>query len=284
MRTFLASIVVLIAAAIAAGQETQPQTPPPQKPQPPITQKQSRRHLVPNPSSPKMGVKFETSDGVTIQGDFYPPKAGGVGDAPVAILIHMYPADRKSWKPLIPKLHEAGFAVLAYDIRGTGGSTEPEKLELQKKYRERDAKLFNDAWKDVEAARRWLEGQARCDVTRTVLIGASIGCSISLDYTSRDESVRAVVCLSPGTDYFGVDSKKHVKACGKRPILLVSPEGEYAQVEALVKASDGAAEGAKYAGGRENHGTKMFDAPYGEELMKRIVAHARNAAYAKAGA
>ncbi len=216
-------------------------------------------------------VQFETADGVMIEGDYYPPVVDEGEKAPVAILVHMYPADRKSWKKLVPKLRKAGLAVLAYDIRGHGGSTEPAEKNLKTLYDGRDSDHFKSAWQDAAAAKAWLEKQPECDVSRLAMIGASIGCSISLDYGSRDKAVKAIVCLSPGTDYFGVDSKAHIKKCGKRRILLISPEGEYKAVKKLIKASDGIAKGKRYPGGNEQHGTHMLHEDYGHDMMQRIV-------------
>jgi pimeloyl-ACP methyl ester carboxylesterase len=220
-------------------------------------------------------VQFTTEDGVSIVADYYAPEVTGKEKAPVAILIHMYPANRMSWSPLVPDLCKAGFAVLAYDIRGTGGSVEPAKMKLKKRYKRRDSELFKAAWQDTAAAKQWLGSQASCDVSRIALIGASIGCSISLDYGSRDEAVKAIVCLSPGTDYFGVDSVEHIKACGERAILLIAPESEYAIVKKLVKASGGVAKGKKYAGGRKQHGTNLFHSDDGKKVKRRILAFLR---------
>src|SRR5215813_8178170 len=74
-------------------------------------------------------VTFKASDGVEVVGSFYaPPKTKK--KAPCAILIHMYPAEKSSWQPLIPYLHGKGFAVLAYDIRGAGESVLPQDKYL----------------------------------------------------------------------------------------------------------------------------------------------------------
>ncbi len=226
-------------------------------------------------------VRFETSDGITIEGDYYPPIVKEGEKAPVAILIHMYPADRKSWTPLVPDLRDGDtrFAVLAYDIRGRGGSTEPSDKNLKRMYDDRDPALFKDAWKDVEAAKKWLARQPGVDTSRIALIGASIGCSISMDYGSRDKDVKAVVCLSPGTNYFQVDSTRHIKRCDHIAVLLIAPEEEYPAVEDLIAASGGRAEGHKYPGGREWHGTRMFDEKYKDhdEVKKRILMHVSRA-------
>jgi len=274
-RKMMTAVIVLLNASLALGQTGQGQPP-----------KQEQ----PKPTAGKQVVTFETSDGVKIGADFYAPtppadkKASLAEKAPVAILVHMFPADRASWAPLVPKLTEAGVAVLAYDIRGKGGSTEPADKDLAKRYQEQSPDLFKDAWKDAEAAKKWLAGQPNCDVSRIVMVGASIGCSISLDYASRDEAVKAVVCLSPGTNYFGVDSVAHIKKCGKRAILLIASDMEYEAVDKLVKASDGVAKGQKWhqrpspgGGGREQHGTNMFTTAYGEMVQAKIVEFVKQA-------
>ena len=264
MRITISTLIVLTATSLAAGQVAA-----------------KRQDKQPKANNDKQVVTFETTDGVTIEADYYPPQVKGEEKAPVAILIHMWPADRSSWKPLVPHLQKAGFAVLAYDIRGNGGSTKPADKNLGKRYKDGDSEHFNNAWKDAEAAKKWLADQDRCDTTRIALVGASIGCSISLDFGSRDEAVKAIVCLSPGTNYFGVDSKAHIKACDERAILLMSPEGEYAAVKKLIKASGKQAKGKEYPGGNERHGTHMFSADYGKKVITKITEFVRDAVEAK---
>lgn len=216
-------------------------------------------------------VTFETTDGITIEADYYPVKVAPHKKTPVAILIHMYPADRSSWKSFVPALRKAGVAALAYDIRGKGGSIKPADKKLKEGYDNRDPAHFKDAWKDVEAAKTWLGKQKNIDVGRTILIGASIGCSIALEQASLDPKIKGVVCLSPGEHYMGVDSIAHIKKCSTVPILLLSPEGEFEAVRNLVKASGGSAKARKYPGGREHHGTGLLEAEYGKKVRGRIL-------------
>ncbi len=229
-----------------------------------------------SPAPEPRAVSFTTSDDVRITADFYPSTATGTELAPVVILVHMYPADRKSWRPLAPKLQAAGYAVLAYDIRGAGGSVEPAEKKLKALYDARDSRHFNDAWRDAAAARKWLGDQPNCDASRIAMIGASIGCSISLDYGRREPAVKAIICLSPGTNYMGVDSVEHIKKCGDKAMLLMSPKGEYEAVAALIEASGRKARGQRYDGGREYHGTKMFDAPFSDKVFRDITLFVAN--------
>ncbi len=238
-----------------------------------VQQEPQRTHPRPLPAEPiAQTATFETSDGIEIVANFYPQTNGDREKAPVAVLIHMYRSDRNSWSPIVPALHGAGFAVLAYDIRGTGDSKNNDALAGR--YRQRKSSLFRDAWKDAQAAVKWLAAQPGGDAGRIVCIGASIGCSIALDYGHRNDDVRAIVCLSPGIDYFGVDSITHIKACGMRPILLCAPEAERSTPKQLKKAGRNVTIDIR-PGTRAQHGTGMFDKDYGPDLIQRIVAFVR---------
>lgn len=227
---------------------------------------------LPPPDYSDREVTFETADGVKIVADFYPIKVKPREKTPVAILIHMYPKDRKSWAPLVPDLREKGIAVLAYDIRGNGGSIAPESMNLKQGYQDRSPDHFRHAAMDTLGAISFLGTQEFIDTERIMLIGASIGCSISLDTATRTNDIKGIVCLSPGVDYFEVDSIAHIRYCSAyTPILLMAPEAEYEAVQKLIEASGDKARGEKFEGGREYHGTNLFDAPYGKTVRKKIV-------------
>jgi pimeloyl-ACP methyl ester carboxylesterase len=208
---------------------------------------------------------FETRDGVTIVGDFYP--ASGSEQAPLAVLLHMYHHDRSTWKPLVGPLHDAGFAVLAIDLRGHGESIKPADMQLSKRMEERDPKLFNAMHQDVAAAVAWAKDQTGVDVERLVVVGASVGCSVALAYCARDDRVDAVVCMSPGTNYLGVDSIADIKKTRDVPIMMFASEAERQAVDELEKIAENA-HGNIVARGRI-HGTRMFGQVKGIE--QRIV-------------
>jgi pimeloyl-ACP methyl ester carboxylesterase len=199
-------------------------------------------------------VEFVSTDGVTLVGDYFPPTGRVL--APPAILLHMYEHDRTSWTPLYEILHNGGFAVLAIDMRGHGESLKPEEMNLAQRVKDRDPKLFNDMYKDVEAAVKWVRGQPNVHQEKLALVGASVGCSVAIHYTSmHDGEVTAVVCLSPGTDYMGVDSLEHIAKIEKTPLLLMAGKSEREASEALVAKCKTA---AYRAAGGQAHGTEMF--------------------------
>ncbi len=199
-------------------------------------------------------AEFKTDDGVTIVADYYPPTGRAI--SPAAILLHMYRHDRSTWEPLVKPLHEAGFAVLAIDMRGHGDSTHPESMNLAKRVVERDPKLFNNMHKDAQAAIKWVRTQPNVDQDMLVLIGASVGCSVAIDTMTREPSVDAIVCLTPGTKYLGVDSAAHIHKTGDCPILLLATEDEREATDALSKTADNVT--GEIVGPGRLHGTNMF--------------------------
>lgn len=226
----------------------------------------------PPPDFKDRKVTFNATDGVVIEADFYPVKVEGATTTPAAILIHMYPKDRSSWKSLVPELRAKGIAVLAYDIRGNGGGTKPEAMNLKEGYTKKTPALFQNAALDVLGAVDFLRQQEFIDVSRVALVGASIGCSISLDAATRTNDLRGIVCLSPGSNYFEVDSLAHIRTCAAyTPILLIAPEAEFDEVKKLAEAGGDKVKTAKYPGGKELHGTNLFDAPFGAKVKKRVV-------------
>ncbi len=218
-------------------------------------------------------AEFRSEDGVSIVGDYYPPTGRAI--SPVAILLHMYRHDRSTWTPLIEPLHEAGFAVLAIDMRGHGESTKPEGMNLADRVKQRDTKLFNNMHKDVQAALKWARTQPNVDQDMLVLIGASVGCSVAIDTTAREPSVDAVVCLTPGTKYLGVDSTRHILKTGDRPILLLATEDEREATDTLAKSADNVT--GEIVGPGRIHGTNMFGKVDGIET--RITQFVRDAVH-----
>ncbi len=200
-------------------------------------------------------VRFTTADNVEIVGDFYEP-AESAKPAPIAILLHMYRSDRNAWKVLAETLQNDGFAVLAIDMRGHGESGGDNRTALQERVRQRDPSLFGSMYLDVAAAHTWLGSQEGCDVTRVTLVGASVGCSVAIDYGSRDRSVDVIVAMTPGTNYLGLDSTKAIKAFGDRPVLLLATEAEREATDVLADLNPAATK--EIVGPGRIHGTQMF--------------------------
>ncbi len=201
-------------------------------------------------------VEYTTSDGVVIIGDYWMPNDAST-PAPAVILLHMYRSDRAAWRPLVSVLEDAGFAIMAIDLRGHGESLKPEDRKLEKRVRDRDPVLFRAMHRDVFGAYRWLQQRPEVDLSRLAIVGASVGCSVALDYAVRDKSVDTIVLMTPGEKYLGVDSIEDIKQFGRRPVLMLTseeerPNGTQALSE-LAKQSE-----VKTYTKTGIHGTRMF--------------------------
>lgn len=215
-------------------------------------------------------VSFRAADGLRIAADYYPPPAAEHAPAPMALLLHMYKSDRSAWRPLIPALHDAGFAVLAIDMRGHGGSA---TTGTRQQVDERDTQVFRDMQHDVRGAYDWLVKQDTVDRARFVIVGASVGCSVALQYAVDDRSVDAIVCLSPGTNYLGLDSAGDIHQITGRRILLLATEDERDGPYTLKKR--GSDVEVDIFARKSAHGTRMFGVIPG--LEERIASYVRTA-------
>lgn len=218
-------------------------------------------------------VVLETDDKipVLIVGTYTPPPADSdARRSPACILLHMYGENRSTFQPLVPELHAAGFAVLAVDLRGHGESIEPAALKLAEKMEDRDPRLFRYMIKDVEAAYRWLSRRPDVDPARLVLVGASVGGSIALEYAARDKSVDGLVLLTPGVDYLSIDARVSARRLKDRPVLMLVAEEERRDADDLAKEIPGSKVvivGPRPAGEHSMalHGTRMLGKAAGVE-------------------
>jgi hypothetical protein len=147
-------------------------------------------------------VRFETVDQVELKGTYWPSSKGKKG--PVALLLPKIGGshNEEGWKALAEELQKAGFAVLAFDYRGHGGSKNvgtnfwkyptnasgirytaragkmPDTIELSQ---------FKNGYlphlvDDISAAKSFLErrynDEGACNLSNLVLIGAEDGATL----------------------------------------------------------------------------------------------------------
>ena len=136
------------------------------------------------------------------------------------------------------------------------------------------AELVRDGVRDVEAAVRYLAGQGLA-TDRIVLVGASYGCSVALLSAGEVAGVRALVLLSPGTNYFGIDVTG-AAASVPGPLLIVAAQDDRdaaANARTLAERHQAADDLEIYPSG--GHGTQLFGPR--PQLEQRIVEFAGKA-------
>ncbi|KPJ84957.1 hypothetical protein AMJ57_04955 [Parcubacteria bacterium SG8_24] len=166
-------------------------------------------------------VSFLTEDGVEIVGELH----GSGGTGPAALLLHMMPATKESWREFAAKLVEVGFStVLAIDLRGHGESRKRGGVTLDfKQFEDRE---HQDKIKDAEAAVSWMARERGVSPDRLVVVGASIGANLSIVYAADHPEIRAAAALSPGLDYRGVTTADKVMALGAEQALFLAASDE----------------------------------------------------------
>lgn len=130
-------------------------------------------------------VELIAEDGVALSGAYY---ASPAGDGPSVLLLHQLYATRTSWTPIIQPLLDAGYHVLAVDVRGYGSS----KARIN----------WVQAVTDSRQWAEWLAGQA--GVQRVYVMGSSMGSALALNACDAYESCTGAVAISAGLAYYGL--------------------------------------------------------------------------------
>ena len=113
------------------------------------------------------------------------------------------------------RLQQEGYEGLAIDLRGHGASDGGPDGYMQ----------FSDAEhqesvRDIDAAVDVLKGLGARD-ERIILIGASIGANLALQYVAQHRSFKHCIAFSPGLDYHGIATKPLIDALAEDKHLLL---------------------------------------------------------------
>ncbi len=159
--------------------------------------------------------EFRTEDGVTIAVNLRLPSRAN-GAAPLVVLCHQLGRDRSSWAPLVPRLVERGYAVLALDHRGFGDS----RREVASADELTDSHKHNmhlDVVGAVAAASR----RRAVDASRVAIVGAGFSVDLAVKAAMANRNVRALVLLS-GPIYR--DEEDFLIEHSELPVLLIAAE------------------------------------------------------------
>lgn len=127
-------------------------------------------------------VTFPSRTGVTLAGRFFPGRSRAT-----VVLSHGYGGDQDEVLPAAAFLHDAGFSVFTYDLRGcgqSGGAVTFGALEQD----------------DLASAIDYLVSRPDVDPARIGAFGYSMGGAATIMAAARDERVRAVVADSAWSD------------------------------------------------------------------------------------
>ena len=200
-------------------------------------------------------IALSTADGFTLTGVI---RGASSENRPGLILVHMLGTDRHRWAHFAARADQAGYMSLAYDIRGHGESQNRGGDTVSfRSFKQRD---WAAAVADIEAAKEALL-VAGADPDNIAIVGASIGANLALTYAKDDPRIQAVVLLSPGEAYGGLEIVSIMERFRTRPVLIVAAEGDTYSASSSAKLKEeapGFCELRMLPGSA--HGTNLLDA------------------------
>lgn len=202
-------------------------------------------------------ISYKTIDNIKIVGNWVtaPTTFGAV------ILLHMMPANRKSWAAFQTLLAKQGLASLAIDLRGHGDSIESaEGARL-------DYAVFSDeehqsSILDVIGAFDWIKRRG-LQADKIAVCGASIGANLALQFLAEEPKLAGAALLSPGENYRGINTLEDVLAVlPSQALWAAASEGDdqpsYTAAQKVIAAAESEKKefvALKNAG----HGTAMLE-------------------------
>jgi alpha-beta hydrolase superfamily lysophospholipase len=190
-------------------------------------------------------IALRAADGTTLSASIY---EAGHQAAPAVVLVHMLRRTHADWNGVAEALQQAGFTVVALDLRGHGDSAGSYESNGD----------LGVLVQDVQAAVGLL--QARSDVARgrVGIAGASLGASLAVLAAAADPSIRSIALLSPALEYRGLKCETALKRYSPRPALLVGASDDpYAMRSVRQLTTVGPANEALTLEGA-GHGTTML--------------------------
>lgn len=153
---------------------------------------------------------------------------------PLVILLHGLNRNHLAWSDLPATLTKAGYAVFALDLRGHGKSTITTwKSRVSWRY------LKPEQWvnmhKDIEQVIRVFkkgEDYPEIDSTQIAVIGEKMGANIATFVGKYNPEVKALILLSPGLEFKGIDASRGLLEYGNNTLILSNQDMQASHTQA----------------------------------------------------
>jgi dienelactone hydrolase len=218
-------------------------------------------------------VELQTADGVVLRGVFKAPRP------PQTTMILFVSDDQntffKAYRPLIARLAGKGYGILALDTRGVGVSqTTADGNPYDIKAHVTNFATYAAMVDDVKQMVAYLRKTKGVGPLRTVLVGSIVGANVAiLAAADLPMDVRAVIALSPASNYRYLRPLDAAQNLGGRPLLAIASGGDndaYGFIQDLKRKAT-SAEALPIGGVGRGH--TLLDPDTLERVLKWVDAH-----------
>lgn len=203
-------------------------------------------------------IIVQTKDSRVIKASLSYVKINGVKKYPTVLLLHSLGASSGEWGKLIPFLNNAGYAVIAMDLRGHGKSIYTADFKQRswpyfttksyEKYPSDALALLNQAAKTSKLV----------SLDNLAIVGADIGANTAIIIAKElPKKPKALVLISPSVSFKGLYTPIALVEMGHVPILSMVSQKDRYSLEEQMKLSK-YAQGGFYAQNYPNGGMGML--------------------------
>lgn len=194
---------------------------------------------------------IETADGLRLDARLFDDGTGRL-----VVVLHMFPADQRSWAGLATELQASGLAsALTLDFRGYGASDGPKDV----------GKID----RDVRAALAFARERG---YEQVALAGASMGGTAAI-VVAAEERAAGVIVLSAPAEFRGLDALAAVSRVDA-PLVVFAARGDSAAAHSFGQFVAAARlpepDRARLWEGRD-HGTDLLEGPHGAEVRAELL-------------
>lgn len=201
----------------------------------------------------KKEIQVQTKDSRIIKATLSYVKIDGVKKYPTVVLLHSLGYSSDDWGDLITDINNAGYAVIAVDLRGHGKSVYDSGFK-KKSWVYFKPKAYSKMPSDVVAIiNQAPQVSKKVDLNNLAIVGADIGANTAI-LAAKDlkKKPKALVLISLSTTFKGLYVPIAMAEMGAIPILsMASTKDRYSiqQQQALAKYSQGGFYAENYPSG-----------------------------------
>ena len=215
-------------------------------------------------------VSWNSPDGVILVGEYH---RASRASANTWVLLHGLGSSKGEWEDFARKLTEKGGGAFLYDARGHNESNHlanGQPISYKDWLRPGPGTPWDGMPADLASAVQMLHKRFHVSEKKIAVGGASLGANVALVYASEHPRVPALVLLSAGVEYAGINIVQPWMHMDSRPVFAAAspqdPEA-YQTLQFLLQQRP-QIPGRVAEGQGAQHGVNMFKDP---EFTKKLL-------------